>query len=86
VIKVTRLNHVPLVLNTDLIEYMEATPDTVITLSTGQKIVVRETAEEVVSRVIEFRRQILSGMSACPLQASSAAGVRISSGEGGDGE
>ena len=38
-IQVTRLNHKVLVLNSDLIEYMESTPDTVITLTTGQKIV-----------------------------------------------
>lgn len=57
-IRVTRLNHAPLVLNADLIEYMEKTPDTVITLTTGQKIVVRETAEEVIGKVVEFRRLI----------------------------
>jgi flagellar protein FlbD len=57
-IKLTRLSHEPLVLNADLIEYMEATPDTVITLTTGQKLRVSETADEVVARVIEFRRAI----------------------------
>jgi flagellar protein FlbD len=59
-IRVTRLNHTPLVLNADLIEYMETTPDTVITLTTGQKIVVSETAEEVIGRVVEFRRSIMT--------------------------
>jgi len=39
-IQLTRLNHVPLVLNSDLIEHVEVTPDTVVTLTTGQKIVV----------------------------------------------
>jgi flagellar protein FlbD len=57
-IQLTRINQVPLVLNSDLIEYLEATPDTVITLTTGQKLVVLEPAEEVVQRVIEFRRAI----------------------------
>ncbi len=61
-IHVTRLNHVPLVLNSDLIESIEATPDTVISLTTGQKLVVRESAEEVVERVLEFRRAIYSGL------------------------
>ena len=37
-IKLTRLNHEPLVLNSDLIEYVEITPDTVITLTSGQKL------------------------------------------------
>ena len=51
-IKLTRLSHEPLVLNSDLIEYMEPTPDTVITLTTGQKLRVSETADEVIARVI----------------------------------
>ena len=41
-IPLTRLNHIPLVLNSDLIEHIEITPDTVITLTTGQKIMVLE--------------------------------------------
>jgi flagellar protein FlbD len=57
-ITVTRLNHAPLVLNSDLIEYIETTPDTVITLTTGQKIVVEEPAEEIVERVVQFRRRL----------------------------
>jgi flagellar protein FlbD len=61
-IKLTRLNHAPLVLNSDLIEHMEITPDTVITLTTGQKLMVLESADEVVNRVIEFRRSILNGI------------------------
>jgi flagellar protein FlbD len=58
VIQVTRLNHLPLILNSDLIEHIEATPDTVVSLTTGQKIVVLESAEEIVARVIAFRRAI----------------------------
>jgi flagellar protein FlbD len=46
------------VLNSDLIEYLEITPDTVITLTTGQKLRVSESADEVIARVIEFRRAI----------------------------
>ena len=53
-IRLTRLNHVPLVLNSDLIEHVEVTPDTVITLTTGQKLMVLESAEEVTDRVIAF--------------------------------
>ena len=59
-IQLTRLNHLPLVLNSDLIEYIEITPDTVITLTTGQKIMVGESAAEVVDRVVAFRRSILN--------------------------
>ncbi|MGB6946575.1 MAG: flagellar FlbD family protein [Bryobacteraceae bacterium] len=57
-IRLTRINRVPLVLNSDLIEHVEATPDTVIALTTGQKLVVLESAEEVIQKVIEFRRLI----------------------------
>jgi flagellar protein FlbD len=56
----TRLNHISLVLNSDLIEHIDVTPDTVITLTTGQILRVRETAEEVVRRIVEFRRRILA--------------------------
>jgi flagellar protein FlbD len=58
-IRVTRLNASPLILNSDLIEHIEATPDTVITLTTGQSVRVRESAEEVMDRILEFRRAIL---------------------------
>jgi flagellar protein FlbD len=57
-IRLTRINRVPLVLNSDLIEHVETTPDTVIALTTGQKLVVLESAEEVIQKVIEFRRLI----------------------------
>jgi flagellar protein FlbD len=57
-IHVTRLNQVSLILNSDLIEHIEATPDTVITLTTGQSLRVRETAAEVVDRIVEFRQRI----------------------------
>jgi flagellar protein FlbD len=57
-IRLTRLNRVPLVLNSDLIEHIDVTPDTVITLTTGQILRVRETADQVIHRIIEFRRQI----------------------------
>jgi flagellar protein FlbD len=57
-IRLTRINRVPLVLNSDLIEHIEATPDTVITLTTGQKLVVAESSDEVVQKVIDFRRLI----------------------------
>jgi flagellar protein FlbD len=57
-IRLTRLNHVPLVLNADLIEHIDVTPDTVIALTNGQILRVRESADEVVRRIVEFRRKI----------------------------
>ena len=53
-----RINRAPLVLNSDLIEFIETTPDTVISLTTGKKLVVVESADEVIQKVVEFRRSI----------------------------
>jgi flagellar protein FlbD len=57
-IRLTRLNRAALVLNSDLIEHIDVTPDTVITLTTGQILRVRESADEVVERIVEFRRRL----------------------------
>jgi flagellar protein FlbD len=57
-IHLTRINRTPLVLNSDLIEQIEETPDTVISLTNGQKFVVLEAVEEVIRKVIAFRRAI----------------------------
>jgi flagellar protein FlbD len=59
-ILVTRLNHTSLVVNPDLIAFIEETPDTILTLSNGDKIAVEEKAGEVIRRVIEFRRSIFN--------------------------
>ncbi len=70
-IHLTRLNHIPLVVNSDLIEQIEMTPDTVITLTTGQKFMVRENADEVIHRIVQFRRSLLNGaLSGVPSPAS----------------
>jgi flagellar protein FlbD len=61
-IKLTRLNNQPLAVNSDLIKFVEQAPDTVITLVSGEKILVRENAEQVMERIIEFRRSILRGV------------------------
>jgi flagellar protein FlbD len=55
----TRLNQSPFVLNAEQITHLEVTPDTVIFLTDGQKIVVCETAQDVVDRVVAYRRSIL---------------------------
>ena len=61
-IQLTRLNQVPLVVNADLIEHLEMTPDTLIVLTTGQKILVRETPNEIIDKVVRFRRSVLEGL------------------------
>lgn len=62
-IKVHRLggNEPDLVINSDLIETVETTPDTVITLTTGHKIIVHEPADEVIRKVVEFKRRVFLG-------------------------
>jgi flagellar protein FlbD len=59
-IQLTRLNNSALVVNSDLIKFVEQAPDTVITLLNGEKIVVRESAEEVMARVVRFRQRVLA--------------------------
>ncbi|HVN08707.1 MAG TPA: flagellar FlbD family protein [Patescibacteria group bacterium] len=61
-IKLTRLNNQPLIVNCDLIKSVENAPDTVLTLVTGEKIIVRETTEQILERVIAFRRAVLAGL------------------------
>jgi flagellar protein FlbD len=61
-IRLTRLNNQGLTVNSDLIKFVEQSPDTLITLVTGEKIVVRESVEEVLGRLIEFRRSVLQGL------------------------
>jgi flagellar protein FlbD len=60
-INLTRLNHEDFVVNADLIELIETTPDTVLTMTTGHRIMVRETPPEVVGRVLAFRHRIAAG-------------------------
>ena len=55
-IKVTRLNETELVINTDLIEFVESIPDTIISLTTGKKIMVKETIDEIIEKVKDFKR------------------------------
>jgi flagellar protein FlbD len=59
-IQLTRLNNARLAVNCDLIKYVEEAPDTVLTLVSGEKLVVRETTEQVIERVRQFRRSILA--------------------------
>jgi flagellar protein FlbD len=68
-IRLTRLNRMPLVLNSDLIEHIDVTPDTVITLTTGQILRVRETADQVIQRIVEFRRRIFGPGDLAPFLA-----------------
>lgn len=57
-IKVTRLNREVVFVNADLIEYVETTPDTVISLTTGEKFMVLESPDQVVDLVVDYGRRI----------------------------
>ena len=57
-IAVTRLDGISILLNEDLIETIEQTPDTVLSLVTGDKLMVRDNPAQLVQRVIDFRRAV----------------------------
>lgn len=59
-IKLKRINNKEFVVNADFIEFIEATPDTVITLTNGIKLVVKESVDEVIEKVIEYKSRIFA--------------------------
>jgi flagellar protein FlbD len=61
-IELTRLNGKPIVLNSDLIKTAEASPDTMLTLINGEKLIVREEIAEVVERVLVYRARLLGAV------------------------
>jgi flagellar protein FlbD len=61
-IELTRLNGNPMVLNSDLIKTAEASPDTMLTLINGEKLIVREECGEVVERVLAYRARLLASV------------------------
>ena len=58
VIELTHLNGLPIVVNAELVKFIEATPDTLISLTSGEKIMVKEPVDVVSQRVLEYRHQI----------------------------
>ena len=65
-INLTRLNNSTLLLNADLIEHIQVTPDTLITLTNGHNYVVLERPDEIIDQIVTFRRLCASG----PTQAA----------------
>jgi flagellar protein FlbD len=57
-ISLRRLNNQAMMVNADLIESLESTPDTVITLTSGNKLLVRDSMEEIQSKIIDYKRRI----------------------------
>jgi flagellar protein FlbD len=76
-IPLTRLNGNALVVNSDLIKYAEASPDTMLTLINGEKIVVLESCEDVVRRTIAYRARVF-GEAAGHLQTLAVAATGVS--------
>jgi flagellar protein FlbD len=68
-ISVTRLKGQVVALNPDMIESVEEMPDTTIRLTSGEKLLVRESLQQVVELVANYRRYILSAMAVKPLTA-----------------
>lgn len=61
-IELTRLNGTPMVLNSDLIKMAESSPDTMLTLINGEKLIVREEIGEVTERVLLYRARLLAAV------------------------
>ena len=61
-IKLIRLNGEEIVVNADLIEIVKATPDTIIILTTDKKILVEESVDEVIDKVIEYKRKVFNSL------------------------
>lgn len=53
-----KINNAEIALNSDLIEYIEETPDTVITLANGDKVVVQERMSHIIEKIVQYRRLI----------------------------
>ncbi len=58
-IRLTRLNNQPFLVNSDLIKFVESSPDTTLTLLNNEKVIVRESSEQVMERILLFRRAVL---------------------------
>lgn len=58
---ITKMNNETILLNNDLIETIEETPDTVVTLNTGKKLLVKESSDEILNKVVAFKIKINSG-------------------------
>ncbi len=56
-ITVTRINDNPITINAELIEFVESTPDTIITTMTGKKIIVKDSVEEVIEKIVDYRQR-----------------------------
>ncbi|HFE65156.1 endoflagellar protein [candidate division KSB1 bacterium 4484_188] len=59
-ITVTKINDKPITINAEMIEFIEMTPDTIITMTNGKKIIVKESVETVIDKVVAYRQKCFS--------------------------
>lgn len=69
-IRVTRLDNSNLIINSDMVEFIESTPDTIVTLTDGKKIIVKEDPNTLINMIVEFRQRVMQ-----PLQSNHEAGA-----------
>lgn len=60
-IAVTRLDGTAMLLNADVVEWIEQTPDTLVGLLNGERFLLRESPDELVRRIVEFKRSVMAG-------------------------
>ena len=58
-IRLTRLNDTEFIINAEMIEFVEATPDTIVTLPTGRKVLARDSIDDIIDKVVEYKRRAL---------------------------
>jgi len=59
-VKVSRLNGAEFYVNPDLIEFIEQTPDTLLTMTAGKKVIIKETPEELASKILQHKQEVVS--------------------------
>lgn len=59
-VKLTRLSGTQFVLNAEMVQEIESTPDTIVTLTSGKKVMVKESVEDVIQAVLEYKRSVLN--------------------------
>jgi flagellar protein FlbD len=60
-IVLTKINKAPITVNADLIQYIEETPDTIITMTNNDKVVVQDSMEDIIQKIVHYRR-LISGL------------------------
>ena len=75
-IQLTRLNGNPIVVNSELIKFAESSPDTMLTLVNGEKLIVREGLHDVMNRVLQYRARLLADVAQqLPERVAAVAGI-----------